>query len=126
MRVVDTSAWIAWLLGGNLGKSLASEMPSKERWLVPTIVQYELTLWSLRESSEAVANRAIAFSMECVIAPLDSRLALRAVEVAQQNGLAMADAIIYTTAIEAGADLLTCDAHFDGLASVAYFARGAE
>ena len=33
--------------------------------------------------------------------------------------LATADAVIYATAIEFGADLLTCGAHFDGLPEVA-------
>jgi len=38
----------------------------------------------------------------------------------------MADAIIYATAIDNGADLLTCDAHFAKLPRVVYFAKGAQ
>ncbi len=37
--------------------------------------------------------------------------------------LAMADAIIYATAIDSGADLLTCDAHFAELPRVVYQAK---
>ncbi len=35
----------------------------------------------------------------------------------------MADTIIYATARAEGADLLTCDRHFDGLPGVRFIAR---
>jgi hypothetical protein len=34
--------------------------------------------------------------------------------------LATADAIVYATALAQGADLLTCDQHFEGLANVRF------
>lgn len=39
--------------------------------------------------------------------------------------LATADAIVYATARNQGAELLTCDAHFKGLPDVALFAKTA-
>jgi predicted nucleic acid-binding protein len=75
MRVVDTSAWIEWLLGTALGKRL--ELPPNDE----------------------------------------------AVDYPERHSLAMADAIIYATAMKHGADLLTCDAHFASLPDVVYFAR---
>ena len=42
MRVVDTSAWIEYLVGSPLGKRLAREIPEKAQCVVPTIVQLEL------------------------------------------------------------------------------------
>jgi hypothetical protein len=56
---------------------------------------------------------------------LDTRLAVRAAEIAGDKGLAMADAIVYATAVASGADLLTCAAHFADLPSVVYFAKDA-
>ena len=35
-RVVDTSAWIEWLIGGALGACLGIEFPGKDSCLVPT------------------------------------------------------------------------------------------
>jgi len=35
----------------------------------------------------------------------------------------MADAVIYATAIEHNADVLTCDAHFADLPGVVYFPK---
>jgi predicted nucleic acid-binding protein len=60
-----------------------------------------------------------------VVTPLDTTLALKAAEVASAHALAMADAIIYATALESGADLLTCDAHFADLPGVVYLAKSA-
>ncbi|MGI8839575.1 MAG: PIN domain-containing protein [Caulobacteraceae bacterium] len=42
MRLVDTSAWIEWLIDSPTGKVVAGSIPEREAWLVPTIVQLEL------------------------------------------------------------------------------------
>jgi predicted nucleic acid-binding protein len=125
MRVVDTSAWIEWILGSETGESVADELPPNDQWVVPTIVQYELARWLTREMSTAVAASTIAFSTQLVIRFLDTEVATKAVDYASRYGLAMADSIIYATAIDTGADLLTCDAHFAELPQVVYFAKGA-
>ena len=123
MRVVDTSAWIEWIAGSPVGETLAQELPRNDEWVVPTIVQYELSRWLAREMSEAAAVRAIAFSMELVVAPLTTDIATTAATYAKVHGLATADAIIFATAADAGADLLTCDAHFAKLPRVVYVAK---
>jgi predicted nucleic acid-binding protein len=125
MRVVDTSAWIEWVVGSPLGETLALELPRNDEWVVPTIVQYELSHWLAREMSEAAAVRAIAFSMELVVAPLTTDIATNAAAYAKVHGLATADAIIFATAAGARADLLTCDAHFAKLPNVVYVPKGA-
>lgn len=118
MRVVDTSAWIEWLVGGPVAKVLAGEIPEKSACVVPTIVQLELAKWLLREADEDRADRMVAYTQKCVVVPLDTRIALRAADLHRQRGLATADAIVYATALDAGADLLTCDTHFEGLPMV--------
>jgi uncharacterized protein len=54
---------------------------------------------------------------------LDTDLAVEAVDYAARHSLAMADAIIYATAMKHGADLLTCDAHFANLPGVVCFSK---
>ena len=124
MRVVDTSAWIEWIVGSTVGETLAPELPTNDRWVVPTIVQYELSRWLAREMSDAAAARAIAFSAELVVAPLTTDIATKAAAYAKVHGLATADAIIFATANDARADLLTCDARFAKLPRVVYIAKG--
>ncbi len=123
MRVVDTSVWIEWFIGSPLGRRLAKEIPDRSECIVPTIVQLELAKWLLRESGEDRADQVIAYTQKCIVVPLDTPLALLAAELHRQHKLASADAIVYATAQARGAELLTCDAHFDKLPAVAYFRK---
>jgi predicted nucleic acid-binding protein len=123
MRVVDTSAWIEWLAGSPLGKKLGKQLPDKVQCIVPTLVQLELSNWLVREVGEDRADQVIAYTQKCVVVPMDTRIALLAAELHRQYKLATADAIIYATAQELGADLLTCDTHFEKLPGVMYFKK---
>ena len=42
MRLVDTSAWIEWLIGSPTGVAFAPLIPDRGDWLVPTMIQLEL------------------------------------------------------------------------------------
>ena len=123
MRLVDTSAWIEWLIASPTGKALKAAIPAREDWLVPTIVQLELAKFLAREVGEDKADQVTAFTQMCRVVPLDTKIALWAAELCAKHKLATADAIVYATALEHGADLLTCDAHFDGLPGVTFVAK---
>ena len=123
MRVVDTSAWIEWLVDSPTAALIKPELPPRRDWLTPTIIQLELAKWLSREVGEDAANRAVAFSRHCRVAPLDTDTALLAADLASAWKLSVADAIIYATAQREGADLLTCDSHFSGLPGVTYIAK---
>jgi len=123
LRVVDTSAWIEWLIGSPMADRIASKLPPLDAWIVPTLVQFELAKWVTREIGEDAADRVIAFTLERGVVELDTELALRAAELHREYGLATADAIVYATARRAGADLLTCDAHFEALPGVDFVAK---
>lgn len=123
MRLVDSSAWIEYLSGSALGLDVQCRFPDQDEWLVPTIVQLEMTKWLVREQLTDTANQLTAFSGDCVVAVLDTATALHAAEVAVQHRLSTADAIVYATALAYGADLLTCDSDFDGLPGVVYVAK---
>lgn len=125
LRVVDTSAWIEWLVGSAVGKKLAKEFPEKPLCIVPTIVQLELNKWLWRELGEAQADQVIAYTMKCRVEPLDTSTALLSADLHRQHKLATADAVVYATAVQHGAELLTCDAHFKGLPGVVLFAKSA-
>jgi predicted nucleic acid-binding protein len=118
LYVVDTSAWIEWLVDGHLRSEIAPFMPARENCVVPTIVQLELSKWLMRERGEEETDVVIAYTQKCQIWPLDTSIALRAAELHRQYKLATADAIVYASALLSGAQLLTCDAHFEGLPNV--------
>jgi predicted nucleic acid-binding protein len=118
MRVVDTSIWIEWLIDSPLKQEVATVFPEASQCIVPTIVQLELYKWLLREMGETEADQVISFTQTCVVVTLDTKIALQAAELHRQHKLATADAIVYATALVCDADLITCDAHFEGLPDV--------
>ncbi|MDO5371809.1 type II toxin-antitoxin system VapC family toxin [Paracoccus sp. (in: a-proteobacteria)] len=118
MVLVDTSAWIEWLIGSPTGEQLAGHLPDQADWLVPTMVQLELAKWLTREVGEDKADQVIAFTQVCQVVPLDTEIALAAADACREHKLATADAVIFATARLRGATLLTCNGHFKGLPGV--------
>ena len=66
-RVIDTSAWIVWLIGSALGARLGKQFPDKPQCIVPTILQLELSKWLVRELGEDPADQVIACTQKCVV-----------------------------------------------------------
>jgi predicted nucleic acid-binding protein len=124
-RVVDTSFWVEWIAGNWRSEAARREMPLPAETIVPTMVQFELVKWARREGGVEAAERILGYTMLCEVVPLDTRVAASAAEFSRLHRLPTADSIIYATAMEAGADLLTCDRHFEGLASVLYLPKEA-
>lgn len=123
MVLVDTSAWIEWLIGSPTGEALSERLPQQSDWLVPTMVQLELAKWLTREVGEDKADQVIAFTQVCQVVPLDTEIALAAADACRTHKLATADAIIFATARARGATLLTCDSHFEGLPGVDFMPK---
>ena len=123
MRVIDTSAWIEWLVGSPIGRKFGASFPERHELVVPTIVQLELAKWLAREAGEDRAESVIAHTGTCVVADLTSAIALAAADLCSLHKLATADAVIYATALAYDAELVTCDKHFEGLPGVTYIAK---
>jgi len=118
MVLVDNSAWIEWLIGSPIGETPVGQMPDRDEWLVPTMVQLEAAKWLAREADEHEEDQVIAFTRQCRVVPFDTKIALAAARACRDYRLATADAIIYATACARNAMLLTCDQHFRGLPGV--------
>lgn len=121
--VVDTSIWIEWLMQSALGVEVDSRFPCRDACIVPTLVQLELSKWLVREVGEERADQVMAYTQKCQVVALDTRIALQAAEFHRQFHLATADAIVFATAHQQGAALLTCDAHFENLPGVDYLPK---
>lgn len=123
MHVVDTCGWIEWLTDGELADNFAPFLADSANLVVPALVQFELYKWCLREKDEAAALDVIGITETCLVRPLDTRIALSAADISARNKLAMADAVVYATALAAGGELLTSDAHFEDLPGVSYWQK---
>ena len=123
MIVVDTSIWIDWLMNSSLKPVISEVFPNASKCIVPTIVQLELDKWLTREVGESEADQVIAYTQNCVVIALDTKIALQAADLHRQYKLATADAIVYASALVNNAQLLTCDAHFANLPNVLYIKK---
>ena len=122
MVLVDTCGWIEWMTDSAMADAYAPHLDS-ESLLVPTLVQHELYKWLCRETDTNTALAAIAATQQAKVVPLDTSLALLAADIAREHKLAMADAIIYATARQYQATLVTSDAHFESLPQVLFYPK---
>jgi predicted nucleic acid-binding protein len=120
MKVLDTCVWIEIVLGSPLGVQLNALLSDKQSILVPSMVQFELRRWALREYAAPTADFIVLALREAVIVPTGERVAFLAADLAKIHKLHAPDALIYATALEHDAELVTCDAHFKDLPQVDY------
>ena len=119
--VVDSSGWIEYLIDGPNCRHFSSAIQETEELVVPSISIAEVYRWVMQEASSASALTIAASMKQGTVIPLDERLAMVAAEVSHRYKLPLADGIIYATALENSAVLLTQDADLDGLPGVSYF-----
>lgn len=123
MKLVDSSGWIEFLADGALAGEYARHLSPLEEVLTPTVVLYEVYKWVKGESSEEDALVVAGQLQQTHLVPLTPPIALAAGDLSLAHGLAMADALVYATAIQHGVELVTSDADFAGLPRVLYLAR---
>ncbi|MGA7792832.1 MAG: type II toxin-antitoxin system VapC family toxin [Candidatus Acidiferrales bacterium] len=119
--LVDSSGWIQFLGDGPLADRFAPYFEREERLIVPAIVLYEVYKKLLSVQCSTAPDRFLSAALRARVVPIDDRLALLAARISLDRRLAMADAMIYATALEAGALLVTSDAHFKGLPEAKVF-----
>jgi predicted nucleic acid-binding protein len=121
MTIVDSVGWLAFFTGDMLASQYRPYLLAQTELLCPTIIVYEVC----KRMEQAVGRQAAAIAaaqlLKTQVTPLDEATATAAARVSLTYHLAMADAIIYTTALIHRAELITSDAHFHGLPSVTYF-----
>lgn len=121
--LVDTCGWIEWLIDGKFSHVFGEYLEKSKHLVVPVIVQYELFKWVCRERDESTAYDVISLTQKGEIVAVDTPLALLAAEVSAQHQLAMADAVVYATALQCDAKVITIDKHFASLPNVEYLSR---
>lgn len=115
MIVVDSSGWIEFFTDGPLADEFAPYLEDLAEVVTPTIVIFEVYRVIRRQRSEEEAIAAVAQMQKTSVVDLDQFLALSAADVSIAHRLAMADAIVYATALSGDIAVVTADAHFQGL-----------
>lgn len=120
MTIVDSVGWLAFFTGDALAAQYRPYLLQQTDLLCPAIVVYEVCKRMELHAGRQAAAIAAAQLLKTRVIPLDEALATAAARVSLTHHLAMADAVIYTTALIHHATLITSDAHFKGLGSVVY------
>ena len=123
MNVVDSSGWIEYLLDTPRADLFADAIENRSSLLVPVMALYEVhKLLSRTLPAHRVAACLDVMRLGRVL-ELTDRRAIAAADTALRHRLAMADAVMYSMAIEHGGSLWTQDADYQGLPSVHYFPK---
>ena len=120
LTVVDSSGWIEYFVDGPNADRFAEAIENTEDLIIPTIILTEVYRWMLRNSNESNALTVLAMMKQGKVVDLDTFHAVASAELSHKYRLPLADGIIYTTAIQCNAELITQDADLKGLEGVKY------
>lgn len=123
MNVVDSSGWIEYFQDTPRADLFAAAIEDRSRLLVPTISLFEVHRVLSRALPAEVVETCLDVMRRGRVLDLTDRRAIAASEAATRHGLALADAAIYSMALDHGATLWTQDADYQGLPGVNYSAK---
>jgi predicted nucleic acid-binding protein len=119
MNVVDSSAWLEYLIDTERASLFAEPIEQTSQLIVPVLVIYELFKKVLRERGEHPALEVYGLLSQANVIDVDAELTTAAARLL----LPLADSVIYATAQRYRATLWTQDEHFQGLPGVKYFSK---
>jgi predicted nucleic acid-binding protein len=117
---MDSSGWIEFFTGGPLAERYAAYFASRYALITPTIVLYEVYKKIKREKGEEMALLCSGQLSAKPVVQLTESIAYLAADLSLRHGLAMADAIVYATARDQEAEVVTGDADLKNLPGVIY------
>ena len=120
MNVVDSSGWVEYLQDSLRADLFAQAIEARDQLLVPVIALYEVHKILSRKMPAAKVTSALNVMRLGRVLELTDRRAIAASDVASLHGLAMADAVMYSIALEHTATFWTQDVDYEGLAGVRY------
>ena len=117
--LVDSSGWLEYLTADTKAAQFEAYLvnPNNEL-IVPTIVLYEVRKKLLVGQMKTAEDWFVSEALRHTVVPLDETIAIDAAATSHRFRVALADAIIYTTAVAENAQLVTGDAHFANLPNV--------
>lgn len=118
--LVDSSGWIEFFTGGPLAERYAAYLTPRHDIITPTIVLHEVYKKIKREREEETALLFAGRLSATHVVQLTESIAYLAADLSLRHGLAMADAIVYATAKDQDAEVITGDADLKDLPGVVY------
>ena len=123
MKLVDTCIWIEVTSDTATGQAYKHLLNEPHKLMISTMVVYELRKWLARHMESEAADELMTLVLTAHVVEPTSTIVLQAAELSRAHKLHAMDALIYATALEHNAELVTCDAHFKDLPQVGYTAK---
>lgn len=123
MNLIDSSGWIEYFTDSTRADLFAAPIEQRDQLLVPTIAIFEVHKILSRSLAEDLVDRCLNVMRLGRVLDLTDRRAVAASKAARQHRLALADAAMYSMALEMSATFWTQDVDYDGLPSVRYFSK---
>jgi toxin FitB len=123
MNLVDSSGWIEYLTDSPRADLFALPIEQRNQLLVPTVALFEVhKILSRRLNAELVDRCLNVMRLGRVLDLTDTR-AVAASKISKAHSLALADAAMYSMALEFNAQFWTQDVDYQGLPQVQFFAK---
>ena len=112
-KLLDSSAWLSYFFGES--KKIQAMVESEQLLYTSVISLFEIKRKFLREGIKD-GSAALEFIKErSIVVELDEKIAEKAAAISVQKKLHAIDALIYATAIDSSAVLITGDRDFEGI-----------
>ena len=125
MNVVDSSGWIEYLQDTPRADLFAPAIEQRHHLLVPTIALFEVHKILSRALPDELVEKCLTVMRLGKVLDLTDARAIAAAKVSKAYRLALADAAMYSMALEYKATFWTQDVDYDGLSGVSYFPKPA-
>ena len=123
MNVVDSSGWVEYFQDSRRADLFALAIEQRDQLLVPVIALYEVHKILSRQMPQEVVEKFLGVMRLGRVLELTDKRAIAASTASSLHGLAMADAAMYSMALEFKATFWTQDADYQALAGVKFFAK---
>jgi predicted nucleic acid-binding protein len=123
MIIVDSCGWLEWFTDGELADRYKDYLASQEKLLIPAIIIYEVYKVLKRETTEEKALLVVGYMENASVIPFDDHLAIAAADIALQEKLAMADAIIVAVSRAHNCRIISSDSDLKNQPNVTYISN---
>ncbi|MBI5002607.1 type II toxin-antitoxin system VapC family toxin [Candidatus Woesearchaeota archaeon] len=113
--MIDSNLWIEYFSGSLLGKKVQALIEGEEKIMISTINIAEIYRHVLSKRNKADAERANEILLQYSFSiPVTNEIAKAAAILKHEKKVGLADAIIYATATQENAQVITADNDFRG------------
>lgn len=122
--LIDSWAWIEFFQGSDAGKVVMGYLDDDQDLIISTVNLAEVYRWILHYYDERIAeDKKAAMKERCILIDVDEEIAVEAARIRHRLKWGLGDSIVYATAKQQSASVLTGDGDFQGRDDVIFLNR---